>query len=1204
MDRKSTKILNDRESMKTPVICFCFFLVLEFIAFDPISPGIFAQSRVDSLIEQFKKNHPRGDRVGPQRTVIVENEPIPSIPGPHSMSFREEGIYGGNARDTWNTPNARNTEIPGASPPFLVNPGITQSGYEQGQYQPSDSDSEFGNVFPLHLELRRDARLNDLCFVDSQRGWTVGDHGLILRTVDGGRTWIPQNTPVKSPLKSVSFCDEQNGIAVGGFTRPFLQTGYGVVLKTSNAGESWVQVSASNLPKFTRVHLENPNQGWALGEFCEESPSGLFRTEDGGKTWAPYPLIGLEKTHWADFQFLDQLTGVGIPFEGKPLFMQGIPGISESPDPGIRRLKSVEIFHAHPQSGSPNGWMVGEGGLVFHTLNMGTSWNPIPGPYAQGKDTLFDFRTVFARDRNVWIAGSPGSRIFCSRDAGRTWISAATGCSVPLRKIQFTDPENGFAVGDLGTILATNDGGMSWNIQRSGGSRVAILGVFSRPEEIPLELFTLYGAEQGYCSVVELPFRCDEQSDPSFEDRVHQALIRCGSNGSHHFWGFPLDREESGISVESLVQRLEKENNGTGLQRFRKELVGMIRKWRPNILLSSDPGTKGESARTFLTRELHDAVHFAADPNAFPEQIREGGLSPWKVDKMFHVLEKGQSGEIHISCNELAVRLGESLREMSFESRGLLETRPNHWSKTHELNPVLNNRSTFAQTRNDLMSGIVLAPGSEARRIPQNPISETLQSQQRRANRRNQVIELCEKHAKNAKSGEISTENDLPNMNFHAVVRELVREMEPEYAVRTLMETGLRFQQHGDWESARSSFSAMVEMYPKYPLSAYAMKWLIQYNSSREMQWRMQRKRILDSCENSVPDIDASKIIEEERLKFFRFDQVHQCTQLLKKYAPKELLRPEMRFALSVLEREKESDEPRFPLSGSPVDSDLWMKRIHGEHWISRRFGNARKTSGDHETCPLPVLVAKIAPDRPYLDGVFDREHDRDVWLNAGVVALTSKTEKLQNAQGNPELHRSSEDHGISPSPYSLVSANTPYRNAEIPGVRDVFGTLQKTKAESKSLGTQCMFLYDEDCLYVAFRCRKSNRFSYPPSEESPRPRDADLRLQDRIEILFDTDRDFGISHKITIDHRGWLRDECGEDPHWNPAIFIATHEEQHHWIIEAAIPLESLGETAPESGAIWGIGLRRIVPGEGIECWNPENSENLTRGFGYLLFE
>jgi hypothetical protein len=46
------------------------------------------------------------------------------------------------------------------------------------------------------------------------------------------------------------------------------------------------------------------------------------------------------------------------------------------------------------------------------------------------------------------------------------------------------------------------------------------------------------------------------------------------------------------------------------------------------------------------------------------------------------------------------------------------------------------------------------------------------------------------------------------------------------------------------------------------------------------------------------------------------------------------------------------------------------------------------------------------------------------------------------------------------------------------------------------------------------------------------------------------------------------------------------------------------LTDQFPVPQTIWAIGVRRIVPGIGVECWNAENSFNLTEGLGFLVFE
>ena len=80
------------------------------------------------------------------------------------------------------------------------------------------------------------------------------------------------------------------------------------------------------------------------------------------------------------------------------------------------------------------------------------------------------------------IAGSPGTRVLHTPDAGGTWQSFPTPTTVPLGAICFIDDDHGWAVGAMGTILATNDGGTPEDYSddltiRSGGTGAAGMGL-------------------------------------------------------------------------------------------------------------------------------------------------------------------------------------------------------------------------------------------------------------------------------------------------------------------------------------------------------------------------------------------------------------------------------------------------------------------------------------------------------------------------------------------------------------------------------------------------------------------------------------------------------------------------------------------------------------------------------------------------------
>ena len=208
-----------------------------------------------------------------------------------------------------------------------------------------------------------------------------------------------------------------------------------------------------------------------------------------------------------------------------------------SPDFGLRTLRGMRLLR-------PTwGWLVGDGALVMLTGDLGMTWQSTPGELPEGVHRNFDFVALAVRGPKCWVAGSPGTRILRTNDAGRSWTAYPTGCSVPIHAITLVDDRRGWAVGALGTILATEDGGQSWRRQRAGGSRAALLGIFSRPEDVPLELVAQLSGNDGYLGVVEVLNRRDLQTPKrgaALEDRLQEAIARLGGSDAAVAWRFPL----------------------------------------------------------------------------------------------------------------------------------------------------------------------------------------------------------------------------------------------------------------------------------------------------------------------------------------------------------------------------------------------------------------------------------------------------------------------------------------------------------------------------------------------------------------------------------------------------------------------------------------------------------------------------------------
>jgi photosystem II stability/assembly factor-like uncharacterized protein len=106
------------------------------------------------------------------------------------------------------------------------------------------------------------------------------------------------------------------------------------------------------------------------------------------------------------------------------------------------------------------------GWLVLLGLTHAAAAAPEPAlmmPRAQ-RSLLLDV----ARAGERLVAVGERGHVLYSDDSGRTWTQASVPVSVLLTAVWFADAHRGWAVGHDGMIIATADGGASWELQRDG----------------------------------------------------------------------------------------------------------------------------------------------------------------------------------------------------------------------------------------------------------------------------------------------------------------------------------------------------------------------------------------------------------------------------------------------------------------------------------------------------------------------------------------------------------------------------------------------------------------------------------------------------------------------------------------------------------------------------------------------------------------
>jgi photosystem II stability/assembly factor-like uncharacterized protein len=995
-----------------------------------------------------------------------------------------------------------------------------------------------------------DASLADVTFADGLTGWAVGDRGVVWHTADGGTNWHLQTSGVTCNLTSVSFLDHLHGWIAGGGTQPYSDASRGVLLVTSDGGATWSELEQATLPAIARVKFFDAKRGIAAGGASALFPSGVFTTHDGGRTWQPLPSdAGGE---WLAADFPDAETGAFAGAGGKfGTLMRRRVVNSPAAAASTRANRALRLKLP------TEGWMVGDGGLVLLTHDLGSSWQTPPGELPDYVRENFDFQAIATAGPKVWIAGSPGTRVFSSADGGNSWTPNVTGQNAPLRALTFVDERTGYAVGDLGTILMTNDGGRNWQIQRRGGERAALLLALAGESAVPLELVGKFGAEQGYLTAVSL-LRSELETA---NGRSREALLLAGAAATNVAWQFPLPPDDHALKAEQVLLTLNRANDNRAAERLARYFVRQLRMWRPDVVVThSIARPEIDPLSAFVEQTVDQALQAAADPNQFGDLAGGVGLAPWKVKKVYGVLPAGWRGEDRIMTGEFAPRLGATLADWVEPSRRIIHTTRGAAPEAVDLHCKTESLPLEAPDAREIFAGVRLPPGGDARRRLANLPSDDVDKLRRLATRRRQMRILIERSQGNAA--------------WSAQVSHLTDELDPASAGALLYDLAEGYRAAGKLDLAADTYSLLARRQPDHPLVEPALRWLVQFYASGEAAERLAdrdaknyrpvpREETAENAANSVIQANAVATMRAASapvIGLSRDDRLKRAAalgQYLEQARPALYAEPTVRFPLVVAQRQLGFANPAqryFLTLHSLPENDPWRRCGQTEEWFAKP---------NDSPPPKKLGNCRHATERPHLDGNLDE-------------AFWEAADRLQ-------LRRESE-----PAAESRSEAKAETDRIVHPTVR---------------------FAYDREFLYVAICCPKAKGLEYSP-DDRPRPRDADLAAHDRVVVRLDVDRDYTTAYELAIDDRGWTHDACWNDATWNPTWFIAAATDDATWTVEAAVPLAQLVAEPPAAKHVWAASVVRTIPRVGDETRSDETwSGDATSGdsperFGLLIFE
>jgi hypothetical protein len=823
------------------------------------------------------------------------------------------------------------------------------------------------------------------------------------------------------------------------------------------------------------------------------------------------------------------------------------------PNVGMRPVRRVAF------ADDRHGWLAGDGGLVLTTDDGGLAWSLPRGRIPTIALEQMEFRALAVRGPHCWMAGSPGSMVLHSHDAGATWQMSKTDHAAPLTALHFLDEQRGWAVGALGTILVTRDGGQTWLAQRRGGSRAALLAVYSQPSRVPLELVARLSGNEGYLSAVEVL-----QTEPALHgraaasERLSAAMASVNGNFADSAWQFPQPAAELLLSPEQVIHLWNQACGGDATATLEAHLVRKIRQWRPDVIVTERAAPRDNDPLAHITNQLLlAAATKAGDPQAYPEQLSQLGLEAWKARKIFSTLPPDAPAMVNLSTAQLAPRLGSSLADAAAPARSLVQNDfqpgPQQWGFALIMSQVSRDLAV-----RDIFSGVNLTPGSDARRTLGETSNTSLEALRKQAQRARTVHELMARSAADQTSGG----------SWLGQLDDLTKGLSRAGAARTLYELGWRYHHSGQWASAAEAFGLVVDRYADDELADAAAVWLVQYYASGEAAARLRGGTKVVTADGGFkeqqatfaekPDFDKQPegarlgAIDARASLAMRAhltgssvsanatERAHRAIEIAKKLQesrPRLHARPELRFALAAAHRQvglaRQADVLWNPIL-QERPHDAWWSCAAAEAWLAKPVPQSPKVTA---TC-------KRIAEKPTLDGILDEEF----WKAIPLLQLTSDG---------------------APLPKAAVQ-----------------------------------IARDDEFLYLAIRCDKMRECDYLTSSDT-RGHDEDLSLNDRIDLCLDLDRDYTTFNRFTIDYRGFTRDASLGDESWNPSWFVAADQDGDTWRVEAAIPLAELQARPPQPRDVWAIGISRTMPGEGFTSWNkPATPGVKPEGFGLLLFE
>jgi photosystem II stability/assembly factor-like uncharacterized protein len=277
------------------------------------------------------------------------------------------------------------------------------------------------------------ARVDDLFMLNPVTGYAVCGDGKIMKTIDGGSTWVLLQSDTTIYCRSVEFINEKKGF-VGGLPLHFPPPPYKNILReTLDGGDTWIDLTPKLNVAATYgicgLDVADSNTIYGCGNWYDTTGAYVIKSSDGGANWS-FINMGQYASNLIDMYFTSKDTGF-------------VTGTSHDAS------RTAVILYTT------------DGGITWTTKFKNNTSNELCWKIQHLTDSIY-----YASIEEETLYRTP--TILKSYDGGMTWNKISVARYIiggyMLQGVGFIDGKTGFTGGDfnLAYSFESKDGRATW----------------------------------------------------------------------------------------------------------------------------------------------------------------------------------------------------------------------------------------------------------------------------------------------------------------------------------------------------------------------------------------------------------------------------------------------------------------------------------------------------------------------------------------------------------------------------------------------------------------------------------------------------------------------------------------------------------------------------------------------------------------------